>query len=291
MEQLIQQIANGLVLGSTYSVVALGFALVFSVMRVVNLAHPDIAMAGMFIAVVVASSVSSAAAVVVLLVLVGTALIGLGLERAVLRPLRGREILMPMIATAGVSTMFQYGAAGIFSDAPRAFPGLLSSTQVEISGIALSTLQLVNVGVAILVLAAVLYYVHGTRWGLATRAIAERPTLTAAFGVDINRVGQITVVLASVLAGVAALSIGSLFGTAWAFVGNLYVLKSFVCMLVAGNKRLEGVMAVGLLLGVLEALVTAYVSSSLRDAVAFVLLIGVLFFRPNGLFGSYEVDE
>ena len=101
------------------------------------------------------------------------------------------------------------------------------------------------------------------------------------------RICQFTILLASAMAGVAAVSVGTLYGSASAFVGLLYGLKAFICMLVAGNRYFEGVMVVALAIGIIEALVTGYLSSSLRDAAAFFVLIGVLYFRPNGLFGSY----
>ena len=126
-----------------------------------------------------------------------------------------------------------------------------------------------------------------TSWGRATRAIAERPDVAAAFGVNVGRICQFTILMASSMAGVAAVSVGTLYGSASAFVGLLYGLKAFVCMLVAGNRYFEGVMVVGLGIGIIESLVTGYLSSSLRDAAAFFVLIGVLYFRPNGLFGSY----
>jgi branched-chain amino acid transport system permease protein len=129
--------------------------------------------------------------------------------------------------------------------------------------------------------------VRRTPWGRATRAIAERPDVAAAFGVNVARICQFTILLASMMGGVAAVSVGVLYGSAHAFVGLLYGLKAFICMLVAGNRYFEGVMVVAVAIGFVEALVTGYVSSSLRDAAAFFVLIGVLYFRPNGLFGSY----
>lgn len=152
---------------------------------------------------------------------------------------------------------------------------------------ALTLRQIVNFVVCLGLLALVSLYVRRTSYGRATRAIAERPDVAAAFGVNVSRICQFTILLASAMAGVAAVSVGMLYGSASAFVGLLYGLKAFICMLVAGNRYFEGVMVVGLAIGVIEALVTGYLSSSLRDAAAFFVLIGVLYFRPNGLFGSY----
>jgi branched-chain amino acid transport system permease protein len=193
------------------------------------------------------------------------------------------------MGTLGVAIMLENGTAALMSPDPVAYPRALPNVAFNVAGLGVSSLQLVNLGISLLVLAACSFYVRRTRYGRATRAIAERREVAAAFGVDVNRVSQLTVLLASAMAGIAAVSVGLLYGSAWAFVGALYAVKSFVCMLVAGNRHVEGVMLVALTLGVVEALVTGYLSSSLRDAVAFFALILVLYFRPAGLFGSYPV--
>ena len=289
MELFLQQIANGLVIGSTYAVVALGFALAFTVLRVINFAHPDIFMVGMFAGLV--AGVQFPEGGLLLAIVVGAVVagaVGFLIERAVIRPLRGRDVLSTLIGTLGVAIMLQNGMAIIAGPDPVAYPLLLPRKMIDIGPVALTFKQLVNFGICVLLLAFVSFYVRGTRIGRATRAIAERPDVAAAFGINVGLICTVTIVIASMMGGVAAVSVGTLYGSAWAFVGLLYGLKAFTCMLVAGNRYFEGVMVVGLAIGVSEALVTGYVSSSLKDAVAFFVLIGVLYFRPNGLFGSYS---
>ena len=288
MELFLQQLLNGLIIGSTYAVVALGFALVFTVLRVINFAHPEIFMVGMFSGLLAGVHISDNIIVVVIFGALGSVIVGLVLERTVLRPLRGRDVLMTLIATLGVAIMLQNTIAAVMSPDPVAYPNALPLTLVLSEDIILTSRQLVNLGVSVVLLIGVSLYVRKTRYGRATRAIAERPDVAAAFGVDVSRVSQVTVGLASLVAGVAAVSVGMLYGSAWAFVGFFYGLKAFICMLVAGNRIFEGVIVVGLTLGVIEALVTGYISSNLRDVAAFVILIAVLYARPNGLFGSYS---
>ena len=288
MDLFLQQVANGLVIGSTYAVVALGFALAFSVLRVIHFAHPDVFMLGMFAGLVAANAFPGAALVVALLGGAGgAALAGYAIERTVISPLRGRDILTTLIGTLGVAIMLQNGMVAIVGPDPVPYPALLPRSFVDIGPVLLTWRQVTNLGLSLMLLALVSFYVRATRAGRATRAIAERPDVAAAFGVNVARICQITIVLASAMAGIAAVSVGTLYGSASAFVGLLYGLKAFTCMLVAGNRHIEGVMAVAILLGVIEALVTGYISSSLRDAVAFCVLISVLYVRPNGLFGSY----
>jgi branched-chain amino acid transport system permease protein len=287
MTLLLQQIANGLVIGSTYAVVALGFALAFTVLRVINFAHPDIFMVGMFAGLVFAFPGLWGFAAALGAGALGAAAVGYALERTVLSPLRGRDVLMTLIGTLGVAIMLENGMALIAGPDPVSYPNLVPARFVDIGPVTLTLRQVVNFAICLALLALVSLYVRATKFGRATRAIAERPEVAAAFGVDVGLVCRATILIASAMAGVAAASVGMLYGTAYAFVGLLYGLKAFTCMLVAGNRYFEGVMVVALGLGVIEALVTGYLSSSLRDAVAFFLLIGVLLFRPNGLFGSY----
>jgi len=261
--------------------------MVFTVLRVINFAHPDIFMVGMFAGLAAALHVSDNIIVALIGGAIGAGLFGLVLERLVIRPLRGRDVLMTLIATLGVAIMAENGMAVLKGPDPLPFPALIGLTQFHLGGVQIGERQLLNFALSLAVLGFASWYVRGTRFGRATRAIAERPDVAAAFGVNVDVISQITVVLASMMAGVASVSVAVLYGNAWAFAGLLYGLKSFVVMLVAGNRYFEGVMAVALGLGVVEALVTGYLSSSLSDAVAFFLLIAVLFVRPSGLFGSY----
>jgi branched-chain amino acid transport system permease protein len=288
MDLFLQQLTNGLVIGSTYAVVAVGFALAFTVLRVIQFAHPEVFMIGMFSGMMAANVLPGGGLLVGLIGgALGATISGAVIESTVIAPLRGRDVLTTLIATIGVSVVLQNGMAVLVGPDPVSYPRLLPAQFFEIGPVLITLRQLFNLGLSLLLLALASFYVRGTRIGRATRAIAERPDVAAAFGVDVRQVCRITIWVASAMGGIAAVAVGTLYGSASAFVGMLYGLKAFVCMLVAGNRYFEAVIAVGLALGVLEALVTGYVSSSMRDAVAFLVLIGVLYLRPNGLFGSY----
>jgi branched-chain amino acid transport system permease protein len=170
---------------------------------------------------------------------------------------------------------------------PVPYPALLPRRFLDIGPVMLTLRQVADFVLSLFLLALVSGFVRLTRTGRATRAIADRADVAAAFGVDVPRVCQKTIVFASGVAGVAAVSVGTLYGSASAFIGLTYGLKAFTCMLVAGNRYIEGVVAVAFFLGIVEALVTGYLSSSMKDAVAFLVLIGVLYVRPGGMFGSY----
>lgn len=286
MTLFLQQIVNGLVIGSTYAVVALGFGLIFTVLRVINFAHPEIFMLGMFSGLF--AGVYSQSLIVSLCAgVAGASLAGLALERLVLRPLRTKTTLMTLIGTLGAGIVIQNAVAIAVGTDPRPFPLLISESHFGIGDVSVTTAQAIALLMGLLVLSVVSVYVRKTRAGRATRAIAENPTVAAAFGIDVGQISRLTVVLASGLAGAASVSVGILYGNAWAYIGLLYGLKSFICMLVAGNRHIEGIAFVALMLGVVEALVTGYISSSWRDVVAAALLIVTLMYFPAGIFGSY----
>lgn len=301
MEQFFQQLVNGLNVGSTYAVVALGFGLVFGVMRVINLAHPEIFMLGAYFTFMLVNvlgfdsqSLSLLAGIglyigVLIVVMSGTGVVGLVLERLVIRPTRGTYLLIPFIATGGVAIFLQNGAQRVWGADPVLVPSIIPFHALNLGGVTFTSMQLTTFFTGVVVMAVLRYYVRSTRWGRATRAVAERADVAAACGVNVNQVSQLTMVISAMMAGAAGVSIGLLYTSAAPFMGLLFGLKSFVCMLVAGNRNIEAIMAVGLSLGVVEALVTGYLTSNLRDAVAFTVLLVVLFFRPRGLFGSYDV--
>lgn len=289
MALFLQQVLNGLMIGSTYAVVALGFSLVFSVMRVVNMAHPDFFMVGAFGAYLTIAYVTRNVVGVLVGGMALALVVGLVVERLAIRPVRGRYVMIPFIATSGVGIALQHGAERVFGSDPVLVPSVIASVSYGLGTLSVTRMQLVTLATAAVLMVVVRYYVRNTKWGRATRAVAERPDVAAAFGVDVNFVSRLTVGISALMAGAAGVTIGLLYNSAWAFMGLLFGLKSFVCMLVAGNRHIEGVMVIGLLLGVLEALVSGYITSTLRDAVAFGVLVVVLVFKPNGLFGSYDV--
>jgi branched-chain amino acid transport system permease protein len=300
MHTFLQEVVNGVMTGSTYGVVALGFGLVFSVMRVLNMAHPDLAMIGAYVAYVLTSAIGGASLgtlslALELLVFIGIAFAGAGvagaggllLERLVIRPTRGTYLLIPFIATLGISIFLENGANTIWGSNPVPVASVLGNTAINVGGITFTSNQLATLVTSLAMLLALSYYVRRTKWGLATRAVAELPDVAAAHGINVNRVSQLSIGIASAMAGGAGVTLALLQSSADPFMGQLLGLKCFVCMMVGGNRHIEGILAIGLALGILEALVVGYISSQWVNAVAFTLLLAILMFRPSGLFGSY----
>jgi branched-chain amino acid transport system permease protein len=295
----LQQLLNGLIIGSSYAVIGLGFGLVFGVMRVCNVAHAQFFMLGGYVGFLVGLPFVTLAGLpievrigmfvaVVLAAVLMMGIVGLVLERTIVRPLRGTAVMIPFIATAGAATALQYASQLIFGADPVLVPRFIPSTTFYFAGLNMTTAQLMTLAGMLAMLAGVQYYVHNTRWGQATRAVAEWPHVAAACGVNVNRVFQITLSISAAAAAVGGVLVSNMYSSASPFMGDLFGTKAFICVLVAGNRRIEGMMLVGLIVGIAEALVAGYLSSTYRDAVAYLILLGILTFRPSGLFGSYE---
>jgi branched-chain amino acid transport system permease protein len=300
MTGFLQQLLNGLMIGSSYAVIGLGFGLVFGVMRVCNVAHAQFFMLGGYVGFMVGLPFSImvpglpiAARIGLFVVVVAAAMLVMGLfgmlvERVIVRPLRGTEVMIPFIATAGAATALQYAIQVIFGADPVMVPRLIPSRTYYFAGLNVTTAQMTTLVGMVTMLVGIRYYVHRTRWGQATRAVAEWPYVAAACGVNIDRVFQLTLAISAAAGAVAGVLVSNLYESASPFMGDLFGTKAFICVLVAGNRKVEGMMLVGLIVGVAEALVSGYVSSTYRDAVAYLILVLILGFRPAGLFGSYE---
>ena len=286
MDLFFQQIANGLVVGSTYAVVSIGFALMYTVMRVVNLAHPDVMMLATFATLRVTTYLTRAVVIVIPTVIATGAAAGLVVERVVLRPLRSRSILMPLIATAGVSVLLQHGWPSIWGADPRAFPSLIPRMTISIGPVGLSLAQVVNIVTAGLMMVAVSYYVRGTRWGRATRALVRPRRRSRVRGghepcvsghrraFRCNGSGRRYHPRLAVRNhhGVPRPDLHTEGVHLHARSGQSAYRGRYRGRVVARNPGVAG-----------HSLLT----STLRDAVAFGLLMVVLYVRPGGLFGSY----
>ncbi len=285
MTFLLQLVANGLVAGSTYALVALGFTLVFGILRVLNLAHPDIYMWGAFMAFAAASIHLPVLGVLAAAVL-GAAAWGLVIDRVVLTRLRDSAMATPFIATMGLSMFLQNLAVRVFGPQPLPIPQVIPNTPIRLGGLHFGTGDLLAVASAFALMVALWLFVELTWFGKAIRATSENAEAARALGINTERINYSTVVIASGFAGAAGFLIATLYDQVFAFMGVSIGLKAMVVMMVGGLGNVPGAVLGGLVLGVLESLTTGYISSSYRDAIAFVFLMVVLVLRPQGLLGE-----
>ena len=307
MDAFLQQVINGITLGSVYALVALGYTMVYGIIGLINFAHGELVMVGALTALSVISgllklggvpvwatlSLSLAAAVLVCMALAFI------MERVAYRPLRGAPRLAPLITAIGVSIILQNIAMMIWGRSYFSFPPLMKITTYEVAGAIVTDMQVVIVLVAAGLMAALLWVVHRTRLGLAMRAASQNLPVAALMGVDANRVIVAAFLLGAALAAVAGLMVSAYYGIAHYYMGFMLGLKAFTAAVLGGIGNLGGAMLGGLLLGLVEALGAGYIGdltggifgSNYQDVFAFFVLIGVLIVKPSGLLGAKESDR
>ena len=301
MEILLQQIINGLVQGSIYALVALGYTMVYGILGLINFAHGEVVMVG---AMLVLSSLTAmlgwgmppvlALPVSIMLAIAGCMALGYGIERIAYRPLRHAPRLAPLITAIGVSIVLQNLAMMIWGRDYHSFPQLFANTTHSFGGAVINDIQIIIFVMAVAIMAGLMVVVHHTRLGRAMRAIAENQHAAQLMGVDVNRVISITFMLGSAMAAVAGLMVSANYGLAHYYMGFLLGLKAFTAAVLGGIGNLRGAMLGGLLLGLIESLGAGYIGditggfmgSQYQDVFAFLVLIAVLVFRPAGLLGE-----
>jgi branched-chain amino acid transport system permease protein len=285
---LLQQLVNGLMLGGTYALVAIGYSLVFGVLRLIHLAHGEVFMVGAYIGleVMLAFNVGPLAALVA--AIVGTALLGVVLELILFRPIRrkGGSFLAPMVTSIGAGLILQEVFTKIFGAEQSEFPAGLGNDVYHFGPLLVSATQVFILAIAVVSMIVLHLFISRTRYGMAMRAVAENVEIASVLGINTDAVIMLTFAVASGLAGIAGVLVGLAYTAVSPFMGINMAVKGLAIMLVGGLGSIYGAMIGGLLLGIVEVLCVAYAASSYRDAVAFGLMIVILLVRPRGLFAT-----
>ncbi|WP_326823533.1 branched-chain amino acid ABC transporter permease [Streptosporangium sp. NBC_01639] len=296
---MTQLVWNGLFVGSFYALVALGYSMVYGIIKLLNFAHGDLYMIGAFIGFAVLGAVGGVSAsmalplllVVLLATMVLTGLAGVALERIAYRPLRRAPRLSLLITAVGASFALEYGMRAAAGADPRVYPVRLGGTSVEVLGARLTLQQLVLVGVAVVLMFGLNLLITRTREGRAMRAIALDPSTSSLMGIDVNAVISRTFFLGSALAGAAGVMAGAYYGKIDFLMGFLIGLKAFTAAVIGGIGNIPGTMLGGLLLGLLESFGTYWLGGEWRDVFAFGVLILFLTVRPTGLLGERVTER
>jgi branched-chain amino acid transport system permease protein len=309
MDAFIQQLLNGLMTGSLYALVALGYTMVYGILRIINFAHGDVLMIGALVGLSVIRLLQATwpAMPPVLVLLVATliamafcAALAVLIERVAYRRLRNAPRLAPLISGIGVSLLLQTIAMLVWTRNPQMFPQLLPLEPIEVLAGAsahpaiTNATALTTIAVALSVMVALLVLVERTRFGRAMRAVAENPQVASLMGINPNRIIVLTFAIGGALAALAGIMMASNYGSAHFYMGFLPGIKAFTAAVLGGIGNLKGAMLGGLLLGLIEALGTGYLGaatngvfgSNYQDVFAFIVLIAVLVFRPSGLLGE-----
>jgi branched-chain amino acid transport system permease protein len=299
LENFLQQLLNGIAWGSIYALIALGYTMVYGVLKLINFAHGEVYMMGAMTGYYAAHALGFAAdpspaglAVTLGIAMAACALLGAAIERVAYRPLRSAPRLASLITAIGISLLLQNTGQLAFGADPKFFPPLLESRELVRAGaLAVSNIQVVVLATAVLLMAGLQLVVMRTRFGRAMRAVAFDAQAAALMGVPIDRVIQGTFVLGSALAAAAGILVGLSNPKIDPLMGLLPGLKAFVAAVLGGIGSIPGAMLGGLLLGVIETLVAGYLSSTYRDAIAFVVLVLILLYRPAGILGSPQPEK
>lgn len=306
MDIFLQQIINGLVQGSIYALVALGYTMVYGIMGLINFAHGEVVMIGTLVTITVASSLIKAGMPIALAGMAGLTAsvlvcmaLGWGLERIAYRPLRNAPRLTPLITAIGMSIVLQNVAMIVWGRNYLTFPPLLPKMDFEFAGANFTAVQLIIVAVSSLTMGGLLFLVYRTKLGMAMRATSQNPAVASLMGVNINRVIAAAFIIGSALGALAGIMVGTYYEIAHYQMGFMLGLKAFTAAVLGGIGNLAGAMIGGVLLGLIEALGAGYIGdltggflgSHYQDIFAFLVLIVVLMFKPSGLFGEKTGDR
>ena len=284
MEDLLEQLIHGLTLGSMYAMVAAGLALMFGVVRLINFAHGEFFMLGAYAFWFAYRAVGLPYPVAGLVAAGIMGGFGIVYERTVIRSILDRSWHVQLIATLATSITLTNLAIIVFGTQAKEVPTGLSSRILEIGEVRIAWHRLLVLGMSLLVFAALHWFVRRTKTGKAMRAMSQNREACAVVGVDVQRVALATFALSAVLAGGAAALVTPLFSI-FPDMGALLTLKAFAAVIVGGFGYVQGAIAASFLIGVTESLAAGYISYAYKDAIAFVIMIAVLLWRPQGLFG------
>jgi len=290
MTVLVQQLANGLTLGTVYALVALGYTMIFGVLELIAFAQAGVYMVGAFVglATVTLLGVTSlpGLAAAILVAAAASGLLNLTVDRVAYRPLRHAGRLAPLISGIGVYIFIENGMGALVGQQPRAYPPLLPHSAFSAAGVRLTVAQLIVAGIALVCMVGLTLLVRRTDTGLAMRAVAERPETASLMAIDPERIVMVTFCIGGALAGVAGVLIGSYVGVVTPTMGFLVGIKAFAAAVIGGIGNIPGALLGGLVVGLIEALGAGYVSSAWSDAIVFGVLILMLMARPYGILGA-----
>lgn len=295
----IQQVFNGLTVGGIYALIALGYTMVYGVMRLINFAHGDLCILGAFIGLTFLTGAAGSghpgavllliAFVVAILVVAGA---GLLLELAAYRPLRKADRLAAVVSALGASVLIENGIMLIWGANVHVFPsGLLPSTSWDVAGATVTFVQVMIIVVSIALMAALYLFVHHTRFGTAIRAAAIDQDTARLMGINVNRVIASVFVIGPALGAIGGLFVGIYYREAYFTMGWTYGLYAFIAAILGGIGNIPGAMLGGVLLGLFNAFAAGYISSSWQDAITFGLLIAILLVRPTGILGERVAEK
>ena len=290
---LLQQMINGITVGGSYALIALGYTMVYGILKIVNFAHGDVFMMGSFFGLFCMQVMGMPYYVAFPLAAIATAIMGIIMERVAYRPIRTADSLTVMISALGVSTFLENLAMVLWGTGTHAFSNFsgITITTYKFDNVVLSNIQIGFIVLSILLMIALYFIVNKTKIGVAMRATSHNIKTAKLMGINTDRIIAFTFGIGSALACVAGLLVGIYYDAVYPLIGYSYGLKAFAAAVLGGIGSIPGAMLGGFIMGIVETLGASYISAGYRDAFAFAILIIVLIFRPAGILGKKEIDK
>ena len=286
MIQFIQQLINGISLGSIYALIALGYTMVYGIIKLINFAHGDIYMLGAYIGFIFATKTGMGFVPTLIVAMILCSIIGVVIERIAYKPLRNATRIAALITAIGVSYFLEASTQKVMGTSPRAFPNLLPSGNINLGGVVITYQQIFILAVTILLMIALQIVVTKTKTGRAMRAVSVDSDAARLMGVNVDRTISYTFAIGSALAGAAGVLVGIYYSSINPLMGLVPGVKAFIAAVFGGIGIIPGAMVGGVLIGVIEALVSGYGSSLYKDGVVYIILIIILVVKPSGLLGK-----
>ena len=286
MEAFLQQLINGLSLGSIYALIALGYTMVYGIIKLINFAHGDIYMVGAFVGYTAINSLHLSFFLALILSMVFCAVLGVAIERIAYKPLRNATRVAALITAIGMSYLLQNGMIYLVGSETRAFPQVIKNKIYEFMGLQVSQTQILIFATTIILMLALQLIVQKTKMGKAMRAVSTDADAARLMGINVDNVISFTFALGSSLAGAAGVLVGLYYNSIEPMMGYAPGLKAFIAAVLGGIGIIPGAMFGGFTIGIIETLVSGYGGSLIKDAVVYLILIVILIFKPSGLLGK-----
>ncbi len=284
---MLAHLINGISLGSIYAIIALGYTMVYGIAKMLNFAHGDVIMVGGYVSFCAMMYLGFPAPLAVLLAMIVCTTLGITIERLAYKPLRSATSLAVLITAIGMSYFLQNAALIIWGANPKAFPNMFKDIEaIEFAGARVSPVALVAIIANVIIMVALTLFTSRTKVGKAMRAVSEDKGAATLMGINVNFTISLTFAIGSGLAAIAGVLLCTAYPTLMPTTGSMPGIKAFTAAVFGGIGSIPGAMIGGILLGVIEILARAYISSELADAIVFGVLIVVLIFRPTGLLGK-----
>ncbi|MBP3886314.1 MAG: branched-chain amino acid ABC transporter permease [Cellulosilyticum sp.] len=287
----IEQLINGLNLGSIYALMALGYTMVYGIAKMLNFAHGDIIMVGAYTLSIVMTNLGMPPVIAILASVVVCSVLGVTIEKIAYKPLRNASPLAVLITAIGVSYFLQSVALLIFGSNKRKVESAITMNGIKLGPLELTGESVVTLGVTLIIMIALTLFIKKTKLGKAMLAVSEDKGAAQLMGINVNQTISITFAIGSALAAVAGVLFVSSYGFVGPYTGSLPGIKAFVAAVLGGIGSIPGAMLGGILLGIIESLSKAYISTNLSDAIVFGVLIVVLLVKPSGLLGKVRMEK